>query len=82
MKVEVTATNVNEFKPITINLSFTIENVNELSFLVEDIQSFEKDGGLSDSDAVRYSPITNGIVNEIFKSINPTLPKEEGKAKS
>lgn len=81
MKVEVTASNVNEFKPITVNLSFTIEDLTELSLLVEDTQSFERDGGLSDSDGVVYSPVTNGIMSKVFKSINPKLPKEEGKSK-
>lgn len=80
MKVEVTATNVAEFKPVDINLKISIDDISELAALAEDAFSFKRDSGIQDTDGVAYSNVVQKVLSKIFKSvISPAM--EEGNKK-
>ncbi len=78
MKVEVTATDVAEFKPIVVSIEVTIEDLQEYTDLLEDEGLFSSDVKLSDSEGTPYSPVTNTVVKKFLDSIVKPA-KEEGK---
>ena len=81
MKVEVTATNVQEFSPVTLNLSVKVEDVSELASLSVDADMFATDGlKISDSNGRPYSDELSTIVTSLFTNLIKSK-QEEGEKK-
>lgn len=81
MEVTVTTVNVEEFKPIKVDLSITIEDVSELASLSVDAATFATDGlKVTDSNGTAYSDELNKVITILFTNLLK-WKSEEGEKK-
>lgn len=82
MEIKVTATNVQEFKPIKLDLSIEIVSIKELGLLAEDLKMFQEDNEvLIDSNGHPYSQELNCIVKSVLSNIFKQITTQEGEKK-